>query len=145
MSDRYLYNSLREEDWIRNAYKSDNDMPFAVCLRDGDVHIGNCALHKIDRLHRFALFEILIGEKDQWSKGYGTEVTRLLVDYAFRAQNMNRVELSAFDFNKRAIRCYEKAGFVEEGRLRKKFYKDGAYHDEVVMSVLREDWPGLKE
>ncbi len=57
--------------------------------------------------------------------------------------NLNRVELFVYAFNERARAAYRKCGFVEEGRRRQALYRQGAYHDFVVMAVLREEWsPG---
>jgi [ribosomal protein S5]-alanine N-acetyltransferase len=139
-SESMLFNSIREEDWIRNLYKSDSDFPFAICLREGDVHIGNLRLGPINRLHGISIFGILIGDAENRGRGFGTEATKLILDYAFNVQNQHRVELGVFIFNERAIACYEKAGFIREGVQRKKYFKEGRYHDQIVMGILRDDW-----
>lgn len=140
LGPRLPLNRLREEEWLRSLYRSDRDMVFAICLKEGDRHIGNCGLHRISWLDRFAELGIVIGEPDCWGKGYGTEAVRLLLDYAFRVLNLNRVELHVFATNERAIRSYRKVGFQEEGRLRKRRFVQGAYVDELVMAILREAW-----
>ncbi|MCX7795915.1 MAG: GNAT family N-acetyltransferase [bacterium] len=63
-----------------------------------------------------------------------------MLRYAFEVLNLNRVELTVYDFNKRAIRCYEKTGFTLEGRLRQKIFKNGNYQDVLIMSILKEEW-----
>jgi RimJ/RimL family protein N-acetyltransferase len=85
----------------------------------------------------------MIGEKEYWSKGYGTDAIRTLMRFAFERMNLNRVELSTFDFNERAQACYRKCGFVEEGRRREDRYIDGEYHDLIVMGILRYEWEAL--
>jgi len=142
VSGRFPINQLREEEWLRNHYKSDKDVIFAICLKEKDRHIGNCGLHLINWVDRNAVLGIMIGEKHYWNKGYGTEAVKLLLKYAFSILNLVRVELTVFDFNKRGIRAYKKAGFKEEGRLRKKRFKNGEYCDEIFMGVLREEWEG---
>jgi RimJ/RimL family protein N-acetyltransferase len=82
----------------------------------------------------------LIGDKGHWRKGYATEATQLMVNHAFDTLNLNRVQLDVFSFNKRAIQVYERVGFVCEGTLRQTQYNNGAYHDDIVMSVLRDEW-----
>ncbi len=79
----------------------------------------------------------MIGEKDCWSKGYGTDAVRTLVRFAFEEMNLNRVMLHAYAFNERAVAAYGKAGFVEEGRMRQFHYAEGVYHDAIVMGVVR--------
>ena len=72
---------------------------------NGDVNtpIGNIGLHAISPKDHNDLFGIVIGEKDYWSKGYGTEATRLVLDYGFRQLNLHRVWSAAFAFNERSI------------------------------------------
>ncbi|KAF5382608.1 hypothetical protein D9615_002966 [Tricholomella constricta] len=77
---------------------------------------------------------------DVWNKGYGTEATRFLVDYAFRDLGVHRVSLNVLENNKGAIEMYKKIGFVEEGRRRKANWLDGKWHDSVYMGILEEDW-----
>jgi len=81
-----------------------------------------------------------IGEKAYWSQGHGTDAVRLLLRYGFNELNLNRICLHVYSFNTRAIRCYEKAGFVLEGRLRQDVFHHGEYADALVMSVLRSEW-----
>jgi RimJ/RimL family protein N-acetyltransferase len=87
-----------------------------------------------------ALVGILIGEKSCWNRGYGTEAMHLLVDTAFNTLNLHRVYLRVFEDNPRAIRAYEKAGFVHEGRMRQAEFHQGRFCDVLLMSVLRPEW-----
>lgn len=102
--------------------------------------IGTCSFHDIDWRIRKAEVGIVIGEKGYWNKGYGTDVMRLLLRHGFNTLNLNRIMLRVYSTNPRAMRAYEKAGFVVDGRLRQAGYKDGQYFDEIIMSVLREEW-----
>jgi RimJ/RimL family protein N-acetyltransferase len=85
---------------------------------------------------------IFIGEKRLWNQGYGTDAMRLLLQHGFNTLNLNRVALDVYDTNLRAVRSYEKAGFVHEGRKRQAIFKDGRYVDILQMSVLRAEWEG---
>jgi RimJ/RimL family protein N-acetyltransferase len=84
-----------------------------------------------------------IGERDMWGKGYGTDAMRVMLRYAFRELNLHRVTLTVFEYNPRAIRSYEKAGFVVEGRLRKWLNREGRRWDMIHMGILREEWETL--
>ena len=128
-----------EEQWFENLLKRENDRVFVIETEEGKP-IGNMGLHNIDWKNRKAVLGIFIGEKDYWGKGYGTDAIKTLLRFAFEELNLNRVELRVFEFNTRAIRCYEKCGFVTEGRLRQSLFRNGRYHDELVMAVLREEW-----
>ncbi|KAF8650168.1 hypothetical protein AX16_005402 [Volvariella volvacea WC 439] len=77
---------------------------------------------------------------DVWNMGYGTEVCRFLVDYAFRNLGVHRVSLGVFDSNQGAVALYRKLGFVEEGRRRKVNWFNGEWQDSIVMSILDEEW-----
>jgi RimJ/RimL family protein N-acetyltransferase len=106
------------------------------------LHIGNIGLHRIDLKNRTAVLGIFIGEKDFWGKGYGREAIRVMLRYAFFELGLNRVELETFDFNERAMRCYKAVGFKEVGVRRKAFFRDGAFHDLVLMDLLAAEFPG---
>jgi RimJ/RimL family protein N-acetyltransferase len=102
--------------------------------------IGNAGLNGIERIHQTANFYITIGEKDCWNGGFGTDATRLVLLQAFEGLGLRRVQLWTDADNARAIRCYEKCGFVREGVLRGGRLRYGEPLDVVVMGVLREDW-----
>ncbi len=87
-----------------------------------------------------AEFGIVIWNKQYWDQGLGAEATQLLLKYAFEQLNLNRVGLQVFAFNDRAIAMYNKVGFQQVGKLRKSVFRDGSYHDELLMDILREDW-----
>ena len=115
----------------------DNHVRFVI-EADGTI-VGDCSLHDIDKHNRTCEVGIAIG-KPFWSQGYGQEALRLLVDYAFKHHNMHRVGLEALADDDRAVTCYRKVGFVEEGRLRKRDWVNGEYHDVMVMGILDEEW-----
>jgi RimJ/RimL family protein N-acetyltransferase len=102
--------------------------------------IGDCALHRISSIHHNAELGIVIVEKDYWSKGYGGDAIKTLLRYAFDELYLHKVYLRVFSFNPRAMRCYEKCGFQVEGRLIQQLFRHGAWHDEVYMGVLRDDF-----
>lgn len=117
--------------------KKEDLMRFAIEV-EGEV-VGDCSLHDVDRHNRCCEVGISLG-KPHWSKGYGQEALRLLVDYAFRHHNMHRVGLEALADDPRAVGCYRKVGFVEEGTLRKRDWAFGEYHDVMIMSIMADEW-----
>ena len=140
MAGRFPINIPKEKDYIRRLYEDQGKMNLAIVLKDGDRHIGGAGINDIQAVHRVATYGIVIGEKDCWSKGYGSEVTGMVVRHGFSTLNLNRISLNVYDFNTRAIRVYEKAGFKREGVLRKALYVEGAYRDILIMGILREEW-----
>ena len=129
-----------ERDWIRDVRESKDLIVLSICLTDGDRLVGNVALGPVNWVDRCAAMGIVIGEKDCWENGIGTQAGRLLLEYAFETLNLHRVELDAFDFNERARALYRRLGFVEEGRQRQKSFQDGRYIDHYLMGILREEW-----
>ncbi len=132
-----------EEGWFENMLKRPmEEHPMTIEVRQGDnwLPVGNSGFHSIDWRCRAAEVGIFIGEKSLWNQGYGTEVMRLLLKHGFNTLNLNRIALDVYETNPRAIRSYEKAGFVHEGRRRQAMYKDGRYVDILQMSVLRSEW-----
>lgn len=108
--------------------------------REPEQFIGVTGFRQLDARNRHVQFGITVGEKSAWGKGYGTEVTRLMVRYAFQTLNMHRVWLHASEDNERALHVYQKIGFRMEGRLRQDMFRNGRYWDTIVMAVLRDEW-----
>ncbi|HUH98604.1 MAG TPA: GNAT family protein [Anaerolineales bacterium] len=140
----YLPMSLQdEEQWFERISQRDQaEKPMAIELREGEGWrlIGNCGVFNIEWMHRAAELGIMIGDKTVWNKGYGTEIMQLLLQHGFETLNLNRIYLRVYSTNPRAIRAYQKAGFVLEGTLRQAAYRHGKYADVHVMSVLRSEW-----
>ncbi|MBT3465410.1 GNAT family N-acetyltransferase [archaeon] len=123
-----------------------NDMSihyYGIFTNDGNL-IGGLDLREIDSINRTASLGIIIGEKEYWDKGYGTESTKLLLDYGFNILNLNNIMLEVFDFNPRAIRVYEKCGFKIIGKRRKSKFFNGKYYDEIFMDILAKEFNNLK-
>lgn len=116
---------------------------FAIEAQGGKF-IGQCLLHNFDNAARTCELGITIGDRDFWGRGYGRDAVGLLLKYAFRLRNMEKVWLSVSGTNERGIKAYSACGFSEEGRLRKHVWLDGVYDDLVYMGVLRDEWPGWK-
>ncbi len=73
-------------------------------------------------------------------QGYGTEAKMLLLDYAFNTLNLRKVCSTVLAFNGRSQRYNEKCGYVVEGVQKAQVFRDGSYHDLILMAVFRDDW-----
>jgi RimJ/RimL family protein N-acetyltransferase len=102
--------------------------------------VGFVGLEGIRWTHRDAWVGIGIGEREYWNQGYGTDAMHVILRVAFDELNLHRVSLTVFEYNPRAIRSYEKAGFVVEGRFRQFMRRDGRRWDLIFMGILKEDW-----
>lgn len=110
-----------------------------VDLSTGQV-IGRCLLFGINPIDRRGMMGIVIGDKKHWNKGYGTEATQLLLDYAFNLLNLNSIELGVFAFNQGAIQAYKKAGFKEIGLRRQFRIIAGQAYDLLLMDILAAEF-----
>ena len=130
----------REQDWYERVSKAENDAPFTIYERETLRPIGNIGLHEVDYRSRTASFGIIIGEPECRGKGYGTETTRLMLDYAFTALGLHNVMLIVFEFNVAGIKAYQKAGFKEFGRRRECRLMGGKLWDEIQMDCLSTEF-----
>lgn len=139
---RYAMSMAAEEAWMRtlcSQQMSYERVFFAIETKDGR-HIGNTNLFNSSPEVRLAELGIMIGDKEYWNRGYGTDAMLTLVRFGFEQMNLHRIALGVFAFNDRAQAVYRKVGFVEEGRERDAYYQDGRYWDVLRMSILREEW-----
>jgi len=145
---RYQEAPMRPEEierFFAARVVGDGALAMAIHERPTDRLVGTCAFSQLDGDNGSALYHITIGEKDAWGRGYGTEATRLMLDHAFGALGLHRIALFVFEFNERAIRTYQRCGFVIEGRARESIFRDGRWWDELAMSVLESDWRTQRE
>jgi RimJ/RimL family protein N-acetyltransferase len=139
---RYPLSMAGEEAWLRGRCEQQMSYErafFAIETKDGR-HIGNTDLFNVAAEERRAELGIMIGAKDCWSEGYGRDAVQTLVRFGFEEMNLHRVVLQVFAYNPRGMACYRACGFVEEVRMRQDMWHEGAYHDTVVMGLLRADF-----
>jgi RimJ/RimL family protein N-acetyltransferase len=139
--DLQLYSSIisveNEKAFLSNLSK---DHTYSIVDLETEQLIGNCGFMEIDHINQTAEIGIFIGNKTFWNKGYGTEALSLLIDYGFKALNLHNIMLKVYDFNKRAIKCYEKTGFKQIGKRRKAVHRNSEKHDIVYMDIVPEDF-----
>ncbi|MFH2103948.1 MAG: GNAT family protein [Chloroflexota bacterium] len=128
------------QKWIEKQYENDNCHAFSIRTLADDRIIGEIGLDGIRWAHRDAFVGIGLGEREYWGKGYGTDAMRVILRYAFTELNLQRVTLDVFDYNPRALRSYDKAGFILEGRQRGALLREGRRWDVIYMGILKEDW-----
>jgi RimJ/RimL family protein N-acetyltransferase len=126
------------EEWYQFCIKKSKEQILAIEI-DG-AYVGHCSIRDSESYPGNYWYGIEIGDPEQWGKGYGSEVTNLVVDFAFHYLGARRIGLGTNSANERAINCFKSGGFVEEGRIRKHFWVDGNYADYVYMGILREEW-----
>jgi diamine N-acetyltransferase len=136
---RYEPMSLaQEEDWYETQLKRSDARNFAVYYQG--EHIGVAGYFNIDGRVRKAEVGLVIGRKDMWNLGLGTDILATLLRFGFEQMNLHRIYLQVYSENIHAIRCYEKVGFKHEGRLREAEFRHNRYHDMLLMSVLNQEY-----
>jgi len=136
--------SRQEAEEFYKHLRADKDRVwFAVVLKRGNRVIGEVGLLRMFRPWRCTDMSIIIGEKNTWGKGYGTEAGRLLLKYAFEQLKFHRVSIGVVGFNDRAIRFWKSLGFKKEGVQKDGYYCDNEFSDFVMMSILEDQFKRL--
>ncbi len=114
----------------------------AIVTQDNEAQaLGLISLTDINPVNRSAHLHIMIGSQENRGKGIGGFAVKAMLDHAFFNLNLRRIELGVLESNAAALRLYEKCGFVREGLQRQAVYKNGQYHNLILMSILREEYP----
>ncbi|MGH2585073.1 MAG: GNAT family N-acetyltransferase [Dehalococcoidia bacterium] len=132
-----------EEQQYRDTDAAADQVWFTVYERTTLRPLGISGLRDIDHAHGTAEFVIFIGERELWRRGYGTEATRLVLDYGFTALGLHSILLRVYDFNVRGIQAYTRAGFREVGRWRQAHRLAGRVVDVVFMDCLASEFESL--
>lgn len=110
---------------------------FIIELLESGAAVGTLLIKNIEPEHGRAELGIFIGEASARGRGYGSEAIALATGFAFKDLKLHRLQLQVLADNVQALACYRKAGFVEEGRLREAYLRDGRRQDIVIMAALK--------
>ena len=122
--------------WFTNRVQTGQVAQFIIISIETGRPVGSVYLRDIDRKHKKCEYGIFIGEDEARGKGYGTEAARMICNYGFTTLGLHRIFLRAFAHNEQAIRSYEKAGFVQEGRLKDEVCFENIYYDVIIMAQI---------
>jgi RimJ/RimL family protein N-acetyltransferase len=133
--------TLNEElKWFESISAFGDTYKFAIETIEDSQFIGGCSINNVDWKNSVGTIGIFIGDKEYWGRGYGTDAIKVLMSFVFLQMNINKIRLTCYSFNDRAVNCYKKCGFSIEGVLRQEIFKDGKYHDKIAMGILREEF-----
>jgi RimJ/RimL family protein N-acetyltransferase len=127
-----------EQQWFEEMATSSTNIVWAILVEDR--HIGSTGIHQINWRHQRAITGNVIGDKNEWGKGYGSEAVRLRTKYAFTQTTLEKLETEAFTDNIGSRRCLEKAGYRQYGIARRHVFRDGKWNDMWLADLLREEW-----
>lgn len=128
------------EHWFSSLFEEKNTYNIGIYLKNTQQLIGYAGISGISTLNKSGEYFIFIGDKNQWGKGIGTIVTQKVIAYGFEVLNLNRIMLTVSQPNIGGVKAYERAGFKIEGVLREACYREGAFHDKIVMSILQSEY-----
>ena len=136
-----FYNTReKQREYCNKMANSENDVLFAIIDKETDTHIGCVGLHNIDWVHRSANLGIIIGEKRFWDRGYGKKAWNMITYHGLFVLNLHRIYADVMVENVASIICAEYSGFRREGVVLDKYFKNGEYHDAVMLSVLKKEF-----
>lgn len=128
----------KTRDWYLSRNELLDRLDLAVVDPSSGHCVGEVVFNDLDQENRVVSFRILLGEQGR-NRGMGTAATSLMLEHAFTATDLHRIELEVFAFNPRAIHVYERAGFIFEGTRRDALRFDEQYVDAHQMSILASD------
>ncbi len=129
-----------EEEWLKRIdHNKATDLVFVLETSEGRP-IGTMSVGRINWYDRTAMTGALIGEKDCWGMGYGSDAKMSLLNFAFNTLNLRKICSGVVAYNERSVRYSLRCGYKEEGRLRAHVFRNGEYHDMVQLAVFREDF-----
>ncbi|MDQ7837900.1 MAG: GNAT family protein [Thermodesulfobacteriota bacterium] len=141
LETRYIPQSLEGiKRYVERMDGNTSEIFLAICLKENDKHIGNIKLGPINWIHRFADVSLLIGEKAYWGKGIATEAITILTAFAFDILNLHKLRAGCYAENIGSATAFMKAGFREEGILKKQRCVKGQFQDEMLFGLCCEDW-----
>lgn len=128
------------QDYYNNVVKSINNLVLAIVDKEKDKHIGNISLLSIEHINKTAELAVIIGNKDFWGKGIGTEAGKLIIEHGFKSLNLNRIYCGTSIENIGMQRLADSLGFVKEGTARQALYKNGKYNDVINYGLIKYEY-----
>ena len=139
ISSVFPQTEMQEEGWFSRLGSDNKNITLCIETKKGKP-IGIMGIHKINWTHRHCETGALIGEKEYWGRGFGTDAKMHLLRYVFDTLNLNRVGSNVIAFNERSLNYSLRCVYREEGRKRQYIWRNGQYHDLIELGLLREDF-----
>ncbi|WP_342542139.1 GNAT family protein [Paenisporosarcina sp. FSL H8-0542] len=133
---KFPVSTYEHEEWFKAKIMDKYNKTFAIQIRESNKIIGLVGNNEYDSINRTTYPFIYIGEKDIQGKGIGQEAFSLIIDFCFEVLNVRRVYGYLFEYNSASRNMLEKCGYELEGMLKEHWYKDGEYHNVLVMGRI---------
>jgi [ribosomal protein S5]-alanine N-acetyltransferase len=125
--------------FLEETTARDDILFFAMIELESGRHVGNIKVGPVDSRHRTADLGLLIGEKECWGRGYGTEAITLATELAFERLDLRKLTASCYGENAGSAAAFRKAGWTDEGRRPAQFLLDGEPQDQLLFGIVRDD------
>ena len=126
--------------WFKELLNNTENLQLGIYIKGVNQLIGYAGISNISKFNKSGEYFIFIGDKTQWGRGISTQVTKQILEIGFNKSGLNRIMLTVSEPNIGGVKSYLKAGFKQEGILREASFRDGQFHDKIVMSVLKSEW-----
>lgn len=127
-------------DFVASKINREEEPFFAICLNEGDRHIGNIKLGPISPYHHHADVSLFIGDREQWGKGYASEAIAAISTYAFDQRGLNKLRAGCYGRNEGSARAFEKCGYVREGLLKGYLFEEEGETDMILLGLHVSDY-----
>lgn len=141
MGRRFPPGLPEEREWLERTGRDPNCVMWGIEV-DGRL-VGSCGIHMIDWLNQHASTGTVIGSREHWRRGIGSEAMALRTEFAFTQTTLRKLNSSYLETNPASGRAQARSGYREVGRRRAQYFRDGRWVDEILTEVLREDWVKL--
>ncbi len=130
--------------WIerKTSQKEGDDRHMVIETLSGKL-VGGVNTQLCDPRNGVFSIGIGIGDREEWGKGYAREAMLLVLRFMFHEMRYQKCNIGVYDFNHRAVAFYRRLGFVDEGRLRRTYFSNDTYHDEILLGITREEFNNL--
>ncbi|MCK5536593.1 MAG: GNAT family N-acetyltransferase [Bacteroidales bacterium] len=126
--------------WYLKLLRDNKNINLGIYLDKTNKLIGYAGLSNISNTNKSAEYFIFIGDKEYWGSGIGSQVTKQIIELGFSKYKLNRIMLTVSELNIGGIKAYKNAGFKTEGIMRQANFREGIFHDKLIMSILKSEW-----
>lgn len=135
-----LLNMINQQQWYEQIMQKNSDRVMFMVTTKAGKPIGVCGLIHINLKDKIASVAIIIGEKKYQSKGFGTEILQMLLDYGFNQIRIHKIESEVFAYNQASAKLFKKMNFKEEVILRDSLWRNGKWWNILILSILQNEY-----
>lgn len=133
---RHEKNSIDSvKDFVQSVNASSDTLILGIFIEEGQKHIGNIKIGPINIYHKRAEMGLLIGDRDEWGRGYATEAIKLLTKFGFQTLGLKKITAGCYGANKASVKAFQKAGYKVEACLPSHWQTNEGPQDEILLGL----------